>query len=107
MEYQQIPMHIYIDLLDDRYNFVRDHFHWGNEASDALLPQLMEFIEEVGVSPENSDPKFVIDNYCINGEFISREQFEENPDFYSSYEDWDEVREDAIFSDNHYACMRF
>lgn len=106
MEFQQIPMYIYIDLLNDRYNFVRDRFGWGNEASDALLSQLMEFIEEVGVSPENADPKFVIDNYCVNGEFICREDFDENPDWYS-YEDWDEVRENALFSTDEYACMRF
>ena len=51
--------------------------------------------------------QYVVDNYCVNGEFISREDFEENPDWYSSYEDWDEVCDNALFSNGEYACMRF
>lgn len=107
MKYQEIPMYLYIELLDDRYNFVRDKFGWGDSATDSLWPDLMEYIEQVGVPADNADPKYIVDNYCVNGEFISREDFEENLDWYSSYEDWDEVRENALISNDEYACMRF
>ena len=107
MKYQEIPMYIYISLLDYRYNFVCDKFGWGNSATDSLWPALMEYIEEVGVPAENADPKYVVDNYCTNGYFISREDFEANPDWYSEYDDWSDVQDNAIVSNEEYACMQF
>ena len=62
---------------------------------------------EVGVDPKNSSPSYIVDNYCVNGEFISREDFEANPDRYSSYDDWSDVQDNALVSNEEYACMQF
>lgn len=106
MRYIQISTDYYLDLLRDRFEVCKDR-GWVGDAAEALFDQMLDLIDEVGVAPENSDPSYVVDNYCVNGEFISREDFEENLDWYSSYEDWDEVRDNALFSNDEYACMRF
>lgn len=106
MKYIQIPIDLYLDLLRDRFEFCKSIGLVG-EAEEALFPQLLDLIDEVGIDPDNADPSYVVDNYCGNGEFISREDFEENPDWYPSYEDWDDIRENALVSNSKYACMQF
>lgn len=105
MDYIKIPIDLYLDLLRDRFEICKSR-GWAGDAEEALFPYMLDMIEEVGVSPDYSDPSYVVDNYCINGEFIYREEFDENPDWYS-YEDWDEVCENALFSTDEYACMQF
>ena len=108
MKYQEIPMYIYISLLDDRYNFVRDKFGWGDSATDSLWPALIEYIEELGVPAENADPKYIVDNYCVNGNFISREDFDADPDSYLYYGNtWQDICDNALIYNDEYACMQF
>lgn len=106
MMYIQIPVDYYLDLLNDRFG-VCEKRGWVGDAQRELWPQVLDLISEVGVAPEHSDPSYVVDNYCVNGEFISREDFEENPDWYPSYSDWDDVRDNALVSNDDYACMQF
>ena len=104
--YIQISFDYYKELLEDRFE-VCEKRGWVGEAARELFPLILDLIEEVGVDPEKSDPSYVIDNYCVNGDFIYREEFEEHPDWYSSYDDWDEVRDNALVSTDDYACMSF
>ena len=106
MKYVEILMDDYIQLLEDRFE-VCEARGWVGNAARILFPQILDLISEVGVDPENSSPSIVVDNYCINGEFISREDFEANPDWYPSYEDWNDVQDNALVSNNMYACMQF
>lgn len=106
MEYVQISMDDYLQLLEDRFE-VCDDRGWVGDAARELFPLVLDLISEVGVDPKNSAPSYVVDNFVINGDFISREEFEEHPNLYSSYDDWDEVRDDALVSTDDYACMSF
>lgn len=106
MKYVQILMDDYLQLLEERFE-VCESCNWVGDAERELFPLVLDLISEVGVDPEKSAPSYVVDNFCVNGEFISREDFEEHPDWYSSYDDWDEVRDDALVSTDDYACMSF
>lgn len=106
MKYVEILMDDYIQLLEDRFK-VCEARGWVGDAARNLFPQILDLIEEVGVDPENSSPSIVVDNYCVNGEFISREDFEAHPDWYRRYEDWNYVQDNALVSNDEYACMQF
>lgn len=106
MEYVEIPMDVYLGLLEDRLEVCAAR-GWAGRAQRSLFHQLLELIEDSGIARENADPAYLIDNYCVNGEFIDREDFEKNPELYSSYEDWDDVCDNALFSNDSYACMQF
>lgn len=79
MRYIKVLTDFYLDLLKDRFKICRDR-GWVGDAAEALFDQMLDLIEEVGVDPENSDP---------------------------SYEDWDDVRDNALLSNDEYACMQF
>lgn len=106
MEYVQILMDDYLQLLEERFE-VCESRNWVGDAERELFPLVLDLISEVGVDPEKSAPSYLVDNFCVNGEFISREEFEEHPDWYSSYDDWDEVCDNALVSTDDYACMSF
>ena len=106
MKYVQILMDDYLQLLEERFE-VCEARQWAGDAERELFPLVLDLISEVGVDPEKSAPSYVVDNFCVNGEFISRKEFEEHPDWYSSYDDWDEVRDNALVSTDDYACMSF
>lgn len=91
----KIDIDVYIDMLYDRYNNVPDN--WKNEATDSLFEDLIEMIKDCPPSSQNSDPKYIIDNYCINGCFKSKEDY--------SDEEWEEL--DALLKNEKYACLRF
>jgi len=105
----EIDFDVYEELLDHRYNEVYDS--WGSELSDELYPLLKETLKECPPSPENTDPKNIIDNFLVNGELISRDDFTEDGQhsyYWQQYNgDWDKLREDALFSNEKAACMRF
>lgn len=106
MIYIQIPVEDYLEMLEQRFEVCKQR-GWVGEAQEELFPQFFGLIGEVGFDPENSSPSIVVNNYCVNGEFISREDFEANPDWYPSYDDWSDVQDNALVSNDDYACMQF
>lgn len=106
MEYVQILMDDYIQLLEERFDVCKAR-GWVGDAERELFPEVLELISDAGIDPDHSAPSYVVDNYCVNGEFISRDDFEKNPDYYPSYEDWDDVCDNALVSNDNYACMSF
>lgn len=106
MEYVEILMEDYLQLLEERFE-VCEARNWVGDAERELFPLVLDLISEVGVDPKKSAPSYVVDNFCVNGQFISREKFEKHPEWYSSYDDWDEVRDNALVSTDDYACMSF
>ena len=103
---QQIPMDIYADMLDDRFRLAQEWL--GDDKTAALWSEYLELIKECGVSPEHADPKEVVDNYVVNSEIVSREEWErgEYPTYSTAYETWDEVCGNAIVSNDEYALMQ-
>ena len=70
----------YIDLLDNRRNFVESHYNW--HIPDCLWDYFCDLIRECGIS-ENNHPDIVVDNAIINGDWG-------NFDEYKSEEETDE-----------------
>ena len=71
----EISMACYIGLLDERLKYANDM--WGGEESIALAPKLLDLIENVGGLSGDNDPDVIADNFVVNGEFISKEEFKQ------------------------------
>ena len=108
-----------IAALENRYDDVKAL--WGNDASESLWEQALSLVEDCGIS-NCSSPSAYVDNYLINGEFVSRFNISEND--CSSYgiefdlnEDneiiindgeWDQFCQDnALIYNDEYACLQF
>ena len=104
-----ISMSTYISLLEKELKEANDR--WGNEASIALAPKLIELIEDVGELGQNNDPDYIADNFVVNGEFISKDEFTEDgpyAGYFTRYNgDWQALCDDAVVYDENYACMQF
>jgi len=107
------------DALEARYQDVKDL--WSNEASQSLWEKALELVEECGLGENITSPSSFVDNYLINGEFVSK--VEDVGDWigktnYScaNYESceitfneaWFEYCQDnALIYNDEYACLRF
>ena len=60
-----------IDALQARYDNVKDL--WGGEAANQLWEQALNTIDEFGIGDNVTSPSIFVDNYLINGEFVSKE----------------------------------
>lgn len=60
-----------IDALQSRYDNVKDL--WGGEAAHELWEQALSMVEECGIGDNVTSPSYFVDNYLINGEFVSKE----------------------------------
>lgn len=96
-----------------------------SNASRSLKENLLDLVEECGVG-ENSTPSSIVDNFLVNGDFVSREDDEnlwlgdaDITDCDGSPMDNDLVeetkaeiwqtycKENAIIYNNDYACLSF
>lgn len=111
-----------IAALESRFDDVKSQ--WGNDASEALWEQALDLVSECGLGGNITSPSAYVDNYLINGEFVSRENFyksdcasydieltdEQNEQ--GSYielteEQWELVTQDALIYNDDYACLQF
>ena len=60
-----------IDALQARYDNVKDL--WGGDAAHDLWQQALDVVEECGIGDNVTSPSIFVDNYLINGEFVSKE----------------------------------
>ncbi len=67
----EVSIDFVIDALETRYNHVKDQ--WGGDAAHALWDKALDLVKEGGFSGDSAS--LFVDNYLINGEFISRESF--------------------------------
>lgn len=58
-----------------RYEEVKDT--WGGQASESLWEQFLDVILDCGSL--SGTPSCIVDNYLVNGDFISRSDEEEYP----------------------------
>lgn len=124
-----VPVEFVIDALQYRYDDVKDQ--WGNDASVALWEQALELVKECGLGDNITSPSIYVDNYLINGEFVSKEDNVEDwlhKTSHSSYKDelelegdeydqwlddnfddfWNEYCQDnALIYNDEYACISF
>ncbi len=60
-----------IDALQSRYDNVK--YRWGGEAAHELWEQALDMVESCGIGDNVTSPSIFVDNYLINGEFVSKE----------------------------------
>ena len=92
---------------------------WVNDARLSLKNALLDMCEECGVSAD-ATPSSIVDNFLINGDFISRDDWEEEQGFNIDAEtDEEEVKQikneawqefcqnECVLSNDKYACRSF
>ena len=110
----EVSLDFIINALQARYDNVKDL--WGCDASEELWEQALYMVEECGIGDNVTSPSIFVDNYLINGEFVSKEDDLqcwldcEYDDL--SYDDkeqkWQEYcSENAMLYNDNYACLTF
>lgn len=66
-----------VEAVETFFNMrVKNCPDWVGQASQSLKEKLFDMVEECGVG-ENSTPSSIVDNFLINGNFVSREDDEQ------------------------------
>ena len=119
-----VSIQFIIDALQARYDNVKEL--WGGEAAHELWEQALSMVEECGIGDNVTSPSYFVDNYLINGEFVSKEDDIQywldceyskladcEKDFYDSEDEylankWQEyvINNACLYNDN-YACLSF
>ena len=66
-----VSIEFIIDALQSRYNTVAGL--WGCEASQQLWEQVLDTVEACGLCDNITSPAEFVDNYLVNGEFVSKD----------------------------------
>ena len=120
----EVSIQFIIDALQSRYDNVKDL--QGDEAAHQLWEQALSMVEECGIGENVTSPSIFVDNYLINGEFVSKEDDKQywlggeyddlSEDDKQVYEceaeyieqKWDEyVTNNACLYNDNYACLGF
>ena len=119
-----VSIQFIIDALQARYDNVKEL--WGGEASKQLWEQALSMVKDCGIGDNVTSPSIFVDNYLINGEFVSKEDDKQSwldreyddlsEDDKQVYEceaeyieqKWDEyVTNNACLYNDNYACLSF
>ena len=120
----EVSIQFIIDALQARFDNVKDL--WGGKAAQELWNQALATIEECGIGENVTSPSIFVDNYLINGEFVSKED-DKNYWLDCEYNDlsecdkqvyeceaeyieqkWNEyVTNNATLYNDNYACLGF
>ena len=120
----EVSIQFIIDALQARYDNVKDL--WGGEASQELWEQALAMVEDCGIGDNVTSPSIFVDNYLINGEFVSKEDdkqywldgdyetlSDDDKEFYECEAEyieqkWGEyVTNNACLYNDNYACLSF
>ena len=120
----EVTAQFIIDALQARYDNVSNL--WGGEAAHQLWEQALAMVEECGIGDNVTSPSTFVDNYLINGEFVSKEDdkqwwldceydglSDDDKEFYECEAEyieqkWDEyVTNNACLYNDEYACLSF
>ena len=101
------------EALQARYDEVEHK--WACDASASLWDQALDIVAECGLGEHVTSPSIFVDNYLINGEFVSKiadveQWFDSNqPNGEKDLDEaWREYCENnAILFNDEYACLRF
>ena len=119
-----VSIQFIIDALQLRYDNVKEL--WGDDAAHQLWEQALFMVEECGIGDNVTSPFIFVDNYLLNGEFVSKEydkqywldcEYEnlsdDDKEFYECEAEyieqkWDEyVTNNACLYNGEYACLSF
>ena len=119
-----VSIEFIIDALQARYDNVKEV--WGDKAAHQLWEQALNLIEECGIGDNVTSPSIFVDNYLINGEFVSKEDdsqywldceysdlSEDEQEYYDSEGEYTEQKwqeycsENAMLYNEEYACLGF
>ena len=120
----EVSIQFIIDALQARYDNVKEL--WGGEASSELWEQALSMVEECGIGENVTSPSTFVDNYLVNGEFVSKEDdlqywldceyddlSECDKEYYECDEEYIEQKwqeycsENAMLYNDNYACLNF
>ena len=120
----EVSIQFIIDALQARYNNVKEI--WGGEAAHEWWEQALSIVSECGIGDNVTSPSIFVDNYLINGEFVSKEDDKNywldcdyellSTDDKTYYEceaeyieqKWQEYcSENAMLYNENYACLSF
>ena len=101
------------EALQARYDEVKNL--WGCPASMSLWDQALDVVAECGLGEHVTSPSIFVDNYLINGDFVSKiadveRWLDDNQP--NGEKDLDEAwleycENNAILFNDEYACLRF
>ena len=103
-----------IDALQARYDEVSGL--WASYAAHDLWQQALDVVQECGIGDNVTNPSIFVDNYLINGEFVSKEDDKkwwlDCDDVELSEKEIDEKWNDyceknACLYNDEYACLGF
>ena len=120
----EVSLDFIIDALQARYDNVKEL--WGGEAAHQLWEQALNTVEECGIGEDTNSPSVFVDNYLINGEFVSKEddlqwwlecEYDDLSDYDKEFyeceaeyieQKWQEYcSENAMLYNDEYACLGF
>ena len=120
----EVSIDFIIDALQARYDNLKDFK--GGEAAHQLWEQALAMVEDCGIGDNVTSPSIFVDNYLLNGEFVSKEDdrqywldseygdlSEDDKEYYECEAEyieqkWDEhVTNNAILYNVNYACLSF
>ena len=113
----EVSIQFIIDALQARYNNVKEL--WGDDAAHELWEQALQMVEECGIGDNVTSPSIFVDNYLLNGEFVSKEddrQYwlgceyddlleEDDKEHYECEAEY--ITNNAILYNDNYACLGF
>ena len=68
----EVSAQFIIDALQARYDNVKEL--WGSDAAHDLWQQALDVVAECGIGDNVTSPSIFVDNYLINGEFVSKDE---------------------------------
>ena len=120
----EVSIQFIIDALQARYDNVKDLR--GGDAAHQLWEQALSMVEDCGIGDNVTSPSIFVDNYLINGEFVSKEDdkqywlggeyddlSEDDKEFYECEAEYIEQKwqehcsENAILYNDNYTCLSF
>ena len=120
----EVSIEFIIDALQARYNNVKEL--WGGDAAHQLWEQALSMVSECGIGDNVTSPSIFVDNYLINGEFVSKEddkqywldcEYDNLPDCEKDFYDCEDeyiankwleyVTNNACLYNDDYACLSF
>ena len=101
------------EALQARYDEVKNL--WACDASMSLWDQALDIVAECGLGEHVTSPSIFVDNYLINGEFVSKiadvEQWldDNQPNGEKDLDEawWEYCENNAILFNADYACLKF
>ena len=120
----EVSIDFIIDALQSRYDNVKEL--WGGDAAHELWEQALSMVEDCGIGDNVTSPSIFVDNYLINGEFVSKEAdknwwldcdyellSDDNKQYYECEAEYIEQKwqeycsENAMLYNDEYACLSF